>query len=55
MPRNEAVEDIQIAIDDDAEILPPTPYTFEDPVLYYLSLIHILCPEYVMYFPPDSQ
>ena len=39
MPRNEAVEDIQIAIDDDAEILPPTPYTFEDPVLYYGSSI----------------
>ena len=48
MPRNEEVEDIEIAIDDDAEILPPTPYTFEDPILYYgssvtegLSLIHI--------------
>ena len=39
MPRNEEVEDIEIAIDDDAEILPPTPYTFEDPILYYGSSV----------------
>lgn len=39
MPRNESVEDIEIAIDADAEILPPTPYTYEDPVFYYGSSI----------------
>lgn len=39
LPRNEAVENIEMAIDDDAEILPPTPYTFENPIFYYGSSI----------------
>ncbi len=38
-PRNEAIEDLELAIDDDAELLPPTPYTYQTPVFYYGSSI----------------
>lgn len=39
MPRNPYVKDINISVDDDAVILPPTPYRNSKPVLYYGSSI----------------
>lgn len=38
-PRNEVVWDIDIAIDDDADIRMATPYKYEKPILYYGSSI----------------
>ncbi len=38
-PRNEIVEDIRIILDDGAEILPPTPYKYEKPVIFFGSSI----------------
>ena len=38
-PRNEIVEDIKIILDDGAEILPPTPYKYENPVIFFGSSI----------------
>ncbi len=38
-PRNEIVEDIVITLDDSAEILPPTPYKYEKPVVFFGSSI----------------
>ena len=38
-PRNEIVEDIKIIIDDGAEILPPTSYKYEKPVIFFGSSI----------------
>lgn len=38
-PRNEIVEDIKITLDDGAEILPPTPYKYEKPVVFFGSSI----------------
>ena len=38
-PRNEIVEDIKIFLDDGAEILPPTPYKYEKPVIFFGSSI----------------
>lgn len=38
-PRNEIVEDIKITLDDGAEILPPTPYKYEKPVIFFGSSI----------------
>ena len=39
LPRNEAVEDLEMSVDDDAQVLAPTPYTYIDPVFYYGSSI----------------
>lgn len=39
LPRNEIIADIQISVDDDAEILAPTPYKYSKPILYYGSSI----------------
>ncbi len=39
LPRNEIIEDVTISIDDEAEILPPTPYKHSKPILYYGSSI----------------
>ena len=38
-PRNEIVEDIIITLDDGAKILPPTPYKYEKPVVFFGSSI----------------
>lgn len=38
-PRNEIVENIYITVDDGAEILPPTPYKYEQPVIFFGSSI----------------
>ena len=38
-PRNEIVESITITLDDGAEILPPTPYKYEKPVIFFGSSI----------------
>ena len=38
-PRNEIVEDIIITLDDGARILPPTPYKYEKPVIFFGSSI----------------
>lgn len=38
-PRNEIVENIIISLDDEAVILPPTPYKYEKPVVYFGSSI----------------
>ncbi len=38
-PRNEIVENIYITIDDGAEILPPAPYKYEQPVIFFGSSI----------------
>lgn len=38
-PRNEIVEDIIITLDEGAEILPPTPYKYEKPVIFFGSSI----------------
>lgn len=39
LPRNEILENIDILIDDDAEILPPTEYKYSKPIVYYGSSI----------------
>ena len=39
LPRNEPVLDIEISIDDDAEIAPPDPYKYEKPIVFYGSSI----------------
>ncbi len=38
-PRNEIVENITITLDDNAEILPPTPYKYGRPVIFFGSSI----------------
>ncbi len=38
-PRNEIVEDIKIILDDGAQLLPPTPYKYEKPVIFFGSSI----------------
>lgn len=38
-PRNEIVEDIIITLDDGAKVLPPTPYKYEKPVIFFGSSI----------------
>ena len=39
LPRNEIISDIEISVDDDAIMLPPTPYRYAKPILYYGSSI----------------
>ena len=39
LPRNEPINDIEISIDDDSQLLPPTPYKYPKPILYYGSSI----------------
>lgn len=39
LPRNEIIENVEILLDDDAEILPPTEYKYSKPILYYGSSI----------------
>ena len=39
LPRNEPVLDLEISIDDDASIMPPTPYKHEKPIVFYGSSI----------------
>ena len=39
LPRNEIIEDVNILIDDEAQILPPTEYKYSKPILYYGSSI----------------
>ena len=39
LPRNEIIADIEISLDDGAEILPATPYKYSKPILYYGSSI----------------
>ena len=39
LPRNEIIEDVSILIDEDSQILPPTPYKYSKPILYYGSSI----------------
>ena len=39
LPRNEIMKNIEVEIEDDAEILPPTPYKYEKPIVYYGSSI----------------
>ncbi|MBQ8145991.1 MAG: hypothetical protein IJ039_04340 [Clostridia bacterium] len=39
LPRNEIIKTFSVFIEDDAEILPPTPYTYSTPILYYGSSI----------------
>ena len=39
LPRNEILDTVEIFIDDNAEICPPTPYKYEKPILYYGSSI----------------
>lgn len=39
MPRNEPVEDIEILIDENAQMLPPDPYKHEKPIVFYGSSI----------------
>ncbi len=39
LPRNEIISDIEISIDDGADMLAPTPYKYSRPVLYYGSSI----------------
>lgn len=38
-PRNEIVEDIIITVDDDADVFAPTPYKYEQPVIFFGSSI----------------
>ena len=35
LPRNEPINDIEISIDDDAQLLSPTSYKYPKPILYY--------------------
>lgn len=39
LPRNEVIADIEISVDDDAQMLEPTPYKYSKPILYYGSSI----------------
>ena len=39
LPRREIIADIEIGVDDGAEMLPPTPYKYAKPILYYGSSI----------------
>ena len=39
LPRNEILENVEILLDDDAEILPPTEYKYSKPIVYYGSSI----------------
>lgn len=39
LPRNEIIENIEILIEDNAQILPPAPYKYSKPILYYGSSI----------------
>lgn len=39
LPRNPTVEDIEITVDDDAEIWAPTPYSLSKPLVFYGSSI----------------
>ena len=39
LPRNEIIKTFSIFIEDEAEILPPTPYKYSTPILYYGSSI----------------
>lgn len=39
LPRNEQIENVSITVEDDAAVLPPTPYTYEKPVVFYGSSI----------------
>ena len=39
LPRNEIITDIEIWLDDEAQMLPPTPYKYAKPILYYGSSI----------------
>ena len=39
LPRNEVIAEVTIGLDDDARLLPPTPYRYPIPVLYYGSSI----------------
>ena len=39
LPRNEIIKAFSIFIEDEAEILPPTPYKYSTPILYYGSSI----------------
>jgi hypothetical protein len=38
-PRNEPVVDLEIDVDDTATVLPPDPYTYEKPIVFYGSSI----------------
>ena len=39
LPRNEIIADVIIGLDEDAQLLPPTPYRYPLPILYYGSSI----------------
>ncbi len=39
LPRNEIIEDVEILIEDNAQILPPTEYKYSKPIVYYGSSI----------------
>ncbi len=39
LPRNEAVEEIIVSLEDDARLEPPTPYAIETPITFYGSSI----------------
>ena len=39
LPRNEIISDIEISVNDGAIMLPPTPYKYSKPILYYGSSI----------------
>lgn len=39
LPRNEIISNIEISVNDYAEVLPPTPYKYSKPILYYGSSI----------------
>ena len=39
LPRNEIIADIEISVDDGAEMFAPTPYKYAKPILYYGSSI----------------
>ena len=39
LPRNEPVVDLEISVDDEYTVLPPDPYTYEKPIVFYGSSI----------------
>ena len=39
LPRNEVIAHVEILVEDGAEVLPPTPFRYEKPILYYGSSI----------------
>ncbi len=39
LPRNEIIENVEVSIDDEASITPPTEYKYSKPILYYGSSI----------------